>query len=150
MVVCALSILTSLSLMTEIFHSVATRVWLVLVFCWQWILVFLWGTAAIIMSTVYLRGSGRTRMKVATVFVYVNLVVWALCSIVGTIGCCAGRRKDDTAESRTKGKTRKTKKKKTTKKNKNATNASERDGDSMETRDADTLELGPMRGSAST
>lgn len=149
MVVSTLSILTSLSLMTEIFHSVATRVWLVLVFCWQWILVFLWGTAAIIMSTVYLRGPVRTRMRVATGFVYLNLVVWALCSIVGTIGCCAGRRKDDTAGNQTNRKNRKDRKKKT-KKNKNETNASKRDGDGTETRDADALELGPTRGSAST
>ncbi|KIV94968.1 hypothetical protein PV10_02681 [Exophiala mesophila] len=163
MTVSTLSIITSLSLMTEIFHSVATRLWLVLVFLWQWVLVFLWGTAAIVMSTAYLRGSTRTRMRVATVFVYFNLVVWALCSLVGTIGCCAVRRRDDNVQMRrTKDKKdrwwrRRGKKSKSQNQNQDQTDAdadadAAKDDDSVETGDAQTFEMRPLpgRGSAST
>ena len=162
MTVSTLSILTSLSLMTEIFHSVATRVWLVLVFLWQWVLVFLWGTAAIVMSTVYLRGSTRTRMRVATVFVYFNLVVWALCSLVGTIGCCAVRRRDANVQMTTvKDKKnrlwwwRRKKKSKSQDQNQNQTDAdadadaAKDDDASVETGDAQTFEMRPLPGTGS-
>lgn len=69
-----------------------SRLWLLVVFVWQWSIVSLWAIAAGLLGGIYLP-HGRARMRVATGFAYLNLVLWLLCSIVGTVTCCASGRK---------------------------------------------------------
>lgn len=69
-----------------------SRVWLLIVFVWQWLIVALWAIAAGLLGGVYLP-HGRARMRTATGFAYLNLVLWLLCSTVGTVTCCASGRK---------------------------------------------------------
>lgn len=70
-----------------------SRVWLLIVFVWQWLIVALWAIAAGLLGAIYLP-DGRARMRTAAAFAYLNLVLWLLCSIVGTVSCCASGRKN--------------------------------------------------------
>ncbi|KAK5044876.1 hypothetical protein LTR84_010414 [Exophiala bonariae] len=91
-VVGILSIITAFSFAVEVLLTMPSRVWLLIVFVWQWLIVALWAISAGLLGGVYLP-HGRARMRTATGFAYLNLVLWLLCSIVGTVTCCASGRK---------------------------------------------------------
>jgi len=87
-----LSILTAVALAAEVLVTMPSRIWLVIVFLWQWSIVSMWAIASGLMGGVYLP-PGQAKMRAAIGFSYLNLILWLVCSSVGTITCCASGRK---------------------------------------------------------
>ncbi|KEF61383.1 uncharacterized protein A1O9_02949 [Exophiala aquamarina CBS 119918] len=93
LVVAVLSIITALSFAAEVLITMPSRLWLVIVFLWQWSIVSMWAIASGLMGGIYLP-PGQARIRAALGFSFLNLILWFVCSAVGTWTCCtSGRQK---------------------------------------------------------
>ncbi|KIX08699.1 uncharacterized protein Z518_03356 [Rhinocladiella mackenziei CBS 650.93] len=81
-----LSVVIAFALIVETFHTVPSRVWLVLVFLFHWCLISLWSVAVGLLGALYFHG-GPSKLRAGAAFNLLNLIVWVVASILGCQGC---------------------------------------------------------------
>ena len=80
------------ALAVETFHTMPSRLWLVLVFMFQATLISMWSVVVGLLGALYLHGQGSARMKAGVGFDVLNLALWVVGLLVGCVGCCVRSR----------------------------------------------------------
>ncbi|ETI25461.1 hypothetical protein G647_02234 [Cladophialophora carrionii CBS 160.54] len=101
-VIATLSTVTTILFALDIFYPIPSRLWLLWVLFWEWVLAFSWVGVVAAFGDRYFQNH-TTRFHVAAGFNVVNLILWLLGSVYGTILMCCrkklgGKRPPDDVE----------------------------------------------------
>jgi hypothetical protein len=90
-VIGTLSTVTTVLFALDIFYPFPSRLWLLWVLFWQWVLTFAWLGVTAAFGKRYFNNHS-TRIQVAAGFNVANLLLWLLGSVFGTILMCCRRK----------------------------------------------------------
>jgi hypothetical protein len=95
-------LITAVFFVLDIFYPFPSRLWLVWILFWQWVLTFAWLGVVAALGKDTLNNSS-TKAQAAAGFSVFNLLLWLFGSVVGTILMCfrkklGGKRPDENHE----------------------------------------------------
>jgi hypothetical protein len=89
--IASLSTVTTILFAIDIFYPFPSRLWLLWVLFWQWVLTFSWLGVVAAFGRRYFNNHAL-RIQVAAGFNIANLLLWLLGSVLGTILMCFRRK----------------------------------------------------------